>query len=152
MTKPQRHQVTDLEHADKATLIDIWTRMNGAPPAFRASRELLILALAWEIQECKFGGGRGTLARPQNSHRRHHARAVPLATQVQKTRQGQAAPDLALRRPGVHVFSGISMKLAYPNPNPPNLRGSAFEKRPPLQGSADLNPARNPSAGVLVPS
>lgn len=56
MTNRQRNQLAHLEHADKATLLDIWTRLNGEPPTFRASRELLILALAWEIQARKSGG------------------------------------------------------------------------------------------------
>ncbi len=56
MTNPHRPQLADLPYVDKATLVDIWARLNGQPPSFRASRELLILALAWEIQARKYGG------------------------------------------------------------------------------------------------
>jgi hypothetical protein len=64
MTNPkQRVQLADLAHADKVNLVDIWTRLNGQPPSFRASRELLILALAWEIQARKFGGLKPTVRR-----------------------------------------------------------------------------------------
>jgi len=64
MTNPQqRVHLADLELADKATLVAIWTRLNGQPPRFRASRELLILALAWEIQARKYGGLKPTVRR-----------------------------------------------------------------------------------------
>jgi len=34
----------------------MWTATLGKPPQFRASRELLASALAWHLQERKFGG------------------------------------------------------------------------------------------------
>ncbi len=64
MANPQqRVQLAELDHADKPTLVAIWTRLNGKPPSFRASRELLILALAWEIQARKYGGLKPTVRR-----------------------------------------------------------------------------------------
>jgi Protein of unknown function (DUF2924) len=64
MTNPQpRLQLADLAQADKKRLVELWTRLHGQPPSFRASRELLILALAWEIQARKNGGLKPTVRR-----------------------------------------------------------------------------------------
>jgi hypothetical protein len=64
MTNPQpRLQLADLAHADKKRLIELWTRVNGRPPNFRASRELLLLALAWDIQARRYGGLKPTVPR-----------------------------------------------------------------------------------------
>ena len=50
-------KLSKLGTAGRAELLAIWTSTTGQPPAaFRTSRELLASALAWQLQERKFGG------------------------------------------------------------------------------------------------
>ena len=64
MTNPQpRLQLADLAQVDKKRLVELWTRLNGQPPSFRASRELLHLALAWKIQARRCGNLKPTVRR-----------------------------------------------------------------------------------------
>ena len=49
-------KLSELKTAQRAELLALWTATVGRPPQFRASRELLASALAWQLQERKFGG------------------------------------------------------------------------------------------------
>ena len=50
-------KLSKLGTAGRAKLVAIWMATTGKPPAaFRTSRELLASALAWQLQERKFGG------------------------------------------------------------------------------------------------
>ena len=49
-------KLSNLKAAQRAELLKLWTATLGSPPQFRASRELLASALAWHLQERKFGG------------------------------------------------------------------------------------------------
>src|SRR5271167_2709108 len=49
-------KLSKLSTAERAELLAIWTATTGKPSRFRASRELLAGALAWQLQERKFGG------------------------------------------------------------------------------------------------
>ena len=48
--------ISKLQRAGKAELLAIWSKINGKPPPFRTSRELLASALAWQLQASKQGG------------------------------------------------------------------------------------------------
>jgi Protein of unknown function (DUF2924) len=56
MRQPAIPKLSKLSTAGGAELLTIWTATIGKPPRFRASRELLASALAWQLQEHKFGG------------------------------------------------------------------------------------------------
>jgi hypothetical protein len=56
MRQPAIPKLSKLSTAGRAELLAIWTATIGKPPGFRASRELLASALAWQLQERKFGG------------------------------------------------------------------------------------------------
>jgi Protein of unknown function (DUF2924) len=45
-----------LKTAEKAELLARWRATMGTPPPFAPSRELLAMALAWHLQERKYGG------------------------------------------------------------------------------------------------
>ena len=50
-------KLSELSSAGRAELLALWTATLGKPPAaMRSSRELLASALAWQLQERKFGG------------------------------------------------------------------------------------------------
>ena len=50
-------KLSKLSTAGRAELLALWTATLGKPPAaLRSSRELLASALAWQLQERKFGG------------------------------------------------------------------------------------------------
>ena len=49
-------KLSKLSTAARAELLALWTATLGQPPQFRVSRELLASALAWQLQERKFGG------------------------------------------------------------------------------------------------
>ena len=50
-------KLSELSTARRAELLTVWSSTIGEPPAaFRTSRELLASALAWQLQERKFGG------------------------------------------------------------------------------------------------
>jgi hypothetical protein len=56
MTQPAIPRLSKLSTAERAELLAIWSATLGKAPKFRASRELLASALAWQLQERKFGG------------------------------------------------------------------------------------------------
>jgi Protein of unknown function (DUF2924) len=57
MKQPPIPKLSKLSTAGRAELLAIWTATVGKPPAaLRSSRELLASALAWQLQERKFGG------------------------------------------------------------------------------------------------
>jgi hypothetical protein len=57
MKPPAIPKLSELSTAGRAELLGIWTNTLGKPPAaLRTSRELLASALAWQLQERKFGG------------------------------------------------------------------------------------------------
>ena len=57
MRQPAIPKLSELSTAGPAELLAIWTATLGKPPAaLRSSRELLASALAWQLQERKFGG------------------------------------------------------------------------------------------------
>ena len=50
-------KLSQISTARRAELLTVWSSTIGEPPAaFRTSRELLASALAWQLQERKFGG------------------------------------------------------------------------------------------------
>ena len=57
MRQPAIPKLSELSTAGRAELLAIWTATLGKPSAaLRTSRELLASALAWQLQERKFGG------------------------------------------------------------------------------------------------
>ena len=57
MRQPPIPRLSKLSTAGRAELLEIWTATVGKPPpALWSSRELLASALAWQLQERKFGG------------------------------------------------------------------------------------------------
>jgi hypothetical protein len=56
MRAPAVPKISKLKTAQHAELLKLWAATLGRPPQFRASRELLASALAWHLQERKFGG------------------------------------------------------------------------------------------------
>jgi hypothetical protein len=57
MRQPAIPKLSELSTAGRAELLAIWIATLGKPPAaLRTSRELLASALAWQLQERKFGG------------------------------------------------------------------------------------------------
>ena len=72
----------------------MWTAAIGKPPKFRASRELLASALAWQLQERKFGG-----LKPATKHK---LRALARAPE-RKKRSIASAPPIDLR-PGTAII------------------------------------------------
>ena len=64
MRQPAIPKLSELSTAGRAELLAIWTATLGEPPAaLRSSRELLASALAWQLQERKFGGLSGAAKR-----------------------------------------------------------------------------------------
>jgi hypothetical protein len=86
MRHPAIPKLSELSTAARAELLAIWTATFGKPPAaLRSSRELLTSALAWQLQERKFGGltaatkrKLGVLARSQE--RKKRSAQVPAAS------------------------------------------------------------------------
>jgi hypothetical protein len=56
MRQPAIPKLSELSAAERRELLAIWTAAIGKSPRFRAGRELLASALAWQLQERKFGG------------------------------------------------------------------------------------------------
>ena len=57
MRQPAIPKLSELSTAGRTELLAIWTATLGKPPAaLRTSRELLASAVAWQLQERKFGG------------------------------------------------------------------------------------------------
>ena len=51
-----RSTAAKLKTAEKAELLARWRATMGTPPPFAPNRELLAMALAWQLQERKYGG------------------------------------------------------------------------------------------------
>ena len=56
MIRTGRSEASKLKTAGKAELLAVWRANIGKPPPFPTSRELLAMALAWHLQERKYGG------------------------------------------------------------------------------------------------
>ena len=57
MRQPAIPKLSELSTPGRTELLAIWTATLGKPPAaLRTSRELLASAVAWQLQERKFGG------------------------------------------------------------------------------------------------
>ena len=71
-------KLSELSTAGRAELLAIWTATLGKPPAaLRSSRELLASALAWQLQERKFGGLSAATTRKLRVLARSHERKKP---------------------------------------------------------------------------
>ena len=75
MRQPAIPKLSKLSTAGRAELLALWTATVGKPPAaLRSSRELLASALAWQLQERKFGGLKPATKRKLRVLARAHAR------------------------------------------------------------------------------
>jgi hypothetical protein len=75
MRQPAIPKLCELSAAARAELLAIWTATFDQPPAaLRSSRELLANALAWQLQERKFGGLSGATKRKLRVLARAHQR------------------------------------------------------------------------------
>jgi len=63
MSKSVIPKLSKLRGASRAELLALWTASGSNPPPARASRELLASALAWHLQERKFGGLKPAIGR-----------------------------------------------------------------------------------------
>jgi hypothetical protein len=71
-------KLSELSTAGRAELLAIWAATLGkAPAALRSSRELLASALAWQLQERKFGGLSAATTRKLRVLGRAHERKKP---------------------------------------------------------------------------
>ena len=79
-------KLSKLRTAGRAELLAIWSAALGSAPPFRASRELLAGALAWQLQERKFGGLKPATRRKLrligSAQRKKRARALPRPTNL----------------------------------------------------------------------
>src|SRR5260370_31780876 len=81
MRQPAIPKLSKLNTAGRAELLAIWTATLGKPPAaLRTSRELLASALAWQLQERKFGGLRPATQRKLRVLPRAQERKRPSIT------------------------------------------------------------------------
>jgi len=94
MRQPAIPKLSKLKTAQHAELVAIWTATLGRPPKFRASRELLASALAWQLQERKFGGLKPAL--------RRKLRVLARAQERKKTRP--LLPPVTNLRPGTAII------------------------------------------------
>jgi Protein of unknown function (DUF2924) len=81
--------------AGRAELLAMWTATTGKPPQFRASRELLASALAWHLQERKFGGLKPATKRKLR---------LLARTQERKSTARSMAPRATNFRPGTVII------------------------------------------------
>lgn len=71
-------KLSELSAAGRAELLALWSATLGKPPAaLRSSRELLASALAWQLQERKFGGLSAATTRKLRILGRAHERKQP---------------------------------------------------------------------------
>jgi hypothetical protein len=71
-------KLSELSTAARAELLAIWMATLGKPPAaLRTSREVLASALAWQLQERKFGGLTAATERKLHVLARAHQRKQP---------------------------------------------------------------------------
>ncbi len=86
MRQPAIPKLSELSIAARAELLAIWTATFDKPPAaLRSSRELVASALAWQLQERKFGGLSATTKRKlrvlaRAHERKQHSPQVPAAS------------------------------------------------------------------------
>jgi hypothetical protein len=80
MRQPVIPKLSKLSTAGRAELLAIWTATIGNPPRFQASRELLASALAWQLQERKFGGLKPATQRKLRDLARAQKRKRPSIT------------------------------------------------------------------------
>ena len=80
-------KLSELSTAGRAELLAMWVATLGQPPAaLRTSRELLASALAWQLQERKFGGLSATTKRklrvlaPAHERNQRSAKLPPAST------------------------------------------------------------------------
>ena len=95
MRKQAIPKLSTLRTATRAELLAIWTATLGKPPQFRASRELLASALAWQLQERKFGGLKPAIMRKLR---------VIASAQMRKKPTGSWAPPATNFRPGTVII------------------------------------------------
>jgi hypothetical protein len=82
-------KLSELSTAGRAELVTIWTLTLGKPPAaLRTSRELLASALAWQLQERKFGGLTAAARRKLRILARAHQRPARLPAASTNLRPG----------------------------------------------------------------
>lgn len=86
-------KLSKLKTATRAELLTLWKAMLGAAPKFRASRELLASALAWQLQERKCGGLKPEVMRK--------LRAMANTQERSRARRSLPPPDL---RPGTVII------------------------------------------------
>ena len=88
MRQPAIPKLSELSTAGRAELLAIWTATLGKPPAaLRTSRELLASALAWQLQERKFGGLTAATKRKLRVLARAHAAQEALSLNCRRHRQ-----------------------------------------------------------------
>jgi hypothetical protein len=95
MRKTAIPKLSKLRSATRSELLAIWSAALGKPPQFRASRELLAGALAWHLQERKFGGLKPTT--------RRKLRRLARAQERQRTGRSIASPANNFR-PGTVII------------------------------------------------
>ena len=88
-------KLSNLKTAQRSELLALWTASLGSPPRFRASRELLASALAWQLQERKFGG-----LKPATKRK---LRAI-ASSRKRKKRASSLLPPAANLRPGTVII------------------------------------------------
>jgi hypothetical protein len=95
MRKPAIRKLSELSTAGRAELLAIWSATLGKPPAaLRTSREVLASALAWQLQERKFGGLRAAAKRKLR---------VLARAQQRKKRSAQLPAAATNLRPGTVI-------------------------------------------------
>jgi hypothetical protein len=88
-------KLSELNTAARAELLAIWMATLGKPPAaLRTSREVLASALAWQLQERKFGGLTAATQRKLDVLARAHQR---------KQRSAQLPATSTILRPGTVI-------------------------------------------------
>jgi hypothetical protein len=96
MKQPAIPKLSKLNTAGRAELLTIWIATLGKPPAaLRTSRELLASALAWQLQERKFGGLTAATKRKLRALARTHQR---------KKRSAQLPAASTNLRPGTVII------------------------------------------------
>ena len=95
MRQPAIPKLSELSTVGRAELLAIWTAtFDQAPTALRSSRELLASALAWQLQERKFGGLSGATKRKLR---------VLARAQERKKRSAQVPEASTNLRPGTVI-------------------------------------------------
>jgi Protein of unknown function (DUF2924) len=90
-------KLSELSTAERAELLAIWTATLGQPPAaLRTSRELLASALAWQLQERKFGG--------LSAATKRKLRILVRAAQGRKKRSARLPAPSTNLRPGTVII------------------------------------------------